>query len=539
MRNKSITKTRSSLRLQAFAVHKLIMPKGITTNVHFYFLSLKNKKYIMQHRLVWIFIALAALTLNACGGAKKSTRASTRSLPPGLDSSTVARAHKFGEQNFVSTKREKDAAKSAVVGKERLQKVDEFWALLEKPENGAATLSSAQKAEFERAASAGAQSFNKLKAATRNGEETKEALAAKAYCLEAQFFLEEAIRLNPFDKNVRMMLATTYYHLQHLFGLEKNYAKAIEILERLVRLDKGEHAVYRLLAENYLELKEYQQALANYRRAEEVMRKLAFMAPPDTAMLFYYNFGQGDALARSHEASSALKAFEEARPFAKSERDQQDLENYLKWINWDGGNTRASEQWDKILDLEAEKQYAPVASACQKLLPTVKTPKARLAVSHKLALMEFEYLNKQSLAVERMQQVFEALPAAEKEAQREEETKAYLNAYGAMLYRLGVEARKQDQKKVSLAYFTKAASFKWDNVARVGLELLPLLWNAPQEAIKYGKLALASSSVLTPSESCQLMSMMIKTYKSAGQFEDARLLFEDWKKCQGEKRAEN
>jgi len=417
--------------------------------------------------------------------------------------------------------------------------VDEFSAYLEKSENGNAALSSTQKAEFDRAANAGAQSLSKWKTVAGNGQPNNAPLAAKNYCLEAQKFLEEAMLINPFDKSVRMMLAATYYNLQYLFGQEKNYAKAVEILERLVRLEKGEHAVYRLLAENYLELKEYQQALANYRRAEEVMRKLAFMTPPDTAVLFYYNFGQGDALARLHEASSALKVFEAARPFAKNSQDQQDLENYLKWINWDGGNTRATEQWDKILALETAKQYAQVASACQKLLPALKTPKAKLAVSHQLAIMEFEYLKKQSIAIDRMQQAFEAIPSVEKEAQREEETKAYLNTYGAMLYRMGIDARKQDQKKVSLAYFTKAASFKWDNVARAGLELLPLVWNSPQESIKYGKLALASSSALTPEENCQVMSLMIKAYKSAGQFDDARALFEDWKKCQGENHAQN
>lgn len=493
----------------------------------------------MQRRLICFFYVLAALALAACGGAQKNVRASKPNLPPGLDSSTVARANKFGEQHFVSTKRANEAAKIAASGKARLQKVDALWTVLEKTENGSTALSAAQKAEFEHAANAGAQSLNKLKTAQPNEEETKETLAAKAYCLEAQNFLEAAIRLNPFDKNVRVMLATTYYHLQRLFGLENNHDKAVEVLERLVRLEKGEHAVYRLLAENYLELHEYQPALNNYRRAEEVMLKLAFMTPPDTAMLFYYNFGQGDALARLHEASSALKAFEEARPFVQNERDQQDLENYLKWINWDGGNTHASEQWDKILALEAKQEYLQTAQACQRLLPRLKTPQAKLAVSHKLAVMEFEYLKKTSIAVERMQQVFEALPAMEKEAQKEEATKVYLNTYGAMLYRLGVAARKQDQKRVSLAYFTKALSFKWDNVARAGLELMPLVWNSPAEAVKYGKLALASSSVLTPEENCQLMSMLIKAYKSAGQFEDARALFEDWKKCHGEQRAAN
>ncbi len=493
----------------------------------------------MQRRIIWFLVALAACALVACGGAKKSTRTGKRMLPPGLDSSTVARANKFGEQNFVSTKREKRATQVAAIGKGHLKKVDEFWAYLEKADNGTASLSTKQKADFDRAASAGAQSLSKWKAAAGNGQAEQEALAAKAYCLDAQRFLEEAMRINPFDKNVRLMLATTYYNLQHLFGVEKNYAKAVEVLERLVRLEKGEHAVYRLLAENYLELKDYQAALTNYRRAEEVMLKLAFMTPPDTAMLFYYNFGQGDALARLHDAPNALKAFAAARPFAKNEQDQQDLENYLKWINWDGGNTRSAERWDEILEMEKEKQYAQVASACQKLLPALKTPKARMAVSHKLAVMEFEYLRKQNLAIDRMQQIFDALPAAEKEAQKEEETKAYLNAYGAMLFRLGVEAGKQDQKKLSLAYFSKAASFKWDNVARAGLELMPLVWNSPLESIKYGKLALAASSALTPSESCELMSMLIKAYKSAGQFEEARQLFEDWKKCQGENHAQN
>ncbi|MEK7729355.1 MAG: hypothetical protein AAB354_13155 [candidate division KSB1 bacterium] len=493
----------------------------------------------MQRSLIYTLSLLLAVALVACGGAKKSARTNERSLPPGLDSSTVAHANKFGEQNFVSSTREKKAARIAAAGKERLQKAEAFWAVLEKPESGSAALSSTQKADFERAAQAGAQSFNKLKAIARNGAPPQDSLAAKAHCLAAQNFLEEALRLNPFDKNVRLMLASTYYQLQRLFGMEKNFAKAVEVLERLARLEKGEHGVYRLLAENYLALQDYHQACANYRRAEEVMRKLAFMTSPDTALLFYYSFGQGDALARLHDAPSALKAFAAARAFAKSGQDRRDLENYLKWIAWDGGNTRASEQWDKILEWEEGKQYALVAASCQKLLPTLKTPQAHWAVAHKLAVMEFEYLNQPSRAVERMQQIFAALPALEKEAQSEAETKAYLNSYGAMLYRLGVAARKQEQKKVSLAYFTKAMSFRWDNVARAGMELLPLVWNSPQDAIKYGKLALAASSGLTLQEHCQLMSMLIKAYKSAGQFEDARVLFADWKKCEGEKRAEN
>ncbi len=493
----------------------------------------------MQRNVIFILNLFLAFAFFACGGAKKSTRTTTRTLPPGLDSATVARANKFGEQNFVSTKRAQKAARAAHLGQARIQKVDAFLAELEKAETRGTALTPAQQADFARALKAGSDNLNAAQTAMNTPPAATTQAAAKASCLAAQRFLEDALRLNPFERNARLLLATTYFHLQRFFGEEKNYVKAVEVLERLVRLEKGEHAVYRLLAENYSALNDYQLALANYRRAEEVMRKLAFMSPPDTALLFYYNFGQGDALARLHEGPNALKAFEAARPFAKSTQDKQDLERYLAWVNWDGGNTRATEQWDKILEMEGEKQFAKAAAACQKLLPVLKTPKARSAVAHKLAVLEFEYLNQQSIAVERMQQLFETLPATEREAPRAEETKSYLNTYGAMLYRLGVEARKQDQKKLSLAYFTKAMSFKWENSARAGLELLPLVWNAPEEAIKYGKLALAANTGLTPKENCQLMSMLIKAYKSAGQFDEARALFEDWKKCQGEQHAEN
>lgn len=496
----------------------------------------------MQHLSNFFFAALVgtAMLLHGCSGSHKSTRATKRtSLPPGLDSSTVAQSNKFAKKNFVSDKREQQAAQLATLGRERLQKVDEFWAVLENSVNEHAQLSVAQKTEFDRDFNAGAESLSRWKNVTRNGAENRDSWEAKNHCFAAQKFLENALRLNPFDRNARMLLASVYYNLQYLFGLEKNHAKAVEVLERLARLEKGEPAVYRALADNYMALKEYQAALRNYRAAEQVALATAFMTPPDTSMRFHCLYGQGDALARLHEGEAAVLAFEKARAFAKTAAEQKDLSNYVDWVNWDGGNTRASEQWDKILALEAQKEFAQTAAACREIFPLLKTMKAGHAVTHKLAVLEFEYLKKTGIAVARMQQLFEALPLAEREAPKEETTRVYLNTYGAMLYRLGVEARKRDQKKTSLAYFTKAVSFPWDNLARAALELMPLVLNSPEASIKYGKLALAAAHALTPEERCQLRSYMIKAYKSAGQFHEARTMFEDWKKCQGEEHAQN
>lgn len=497
----------------------------------------------MQHLLksIWATLMCFAVLLQGCGGSSSmSTRAlNPAPLPPGLDSSTVAHSNKFARKNLVSDKREQQAAQLAAAGQALLQKVDEFWAVLEKFENAHAPLAAEQRAAFDRDFAAGAESLGRWKSATSNGAENRASLEAKNYCLQAQSYLERALRANPFDRNARLLLATVYYNLQYLFGVEKNHVKAVEILERLSRLEKGEASVYRALADNYMELRDYQKALQNYRAAEQVMQAAAFITPPDTSAMFHCIYGQGDALALRLDGLAALQAFEKARIFAKTPQERKDVENYEKWINWDGGNLQASQQWDNILAREAQKDFAQAAAACQKLLPLLNTSQARMAVTHKLAVLEFEYLKKQGVAAERMQRIFENLALAEGTAPQEEETRIYLNTYGAMLYRLGVEARKRDQKKTSLAYFTKALSFHWDNAARAGLELMPLVLNSPQESIKYGKLALASAHALTPEESCRLKSYLIKAYKSAGRFEEARTVFEDWKKCQSENHAQN
>ena len=480
-------------------------------------------------KIIHAAIYITLIVVIGCSPSYK--RKSGMAIPPGLDSLTVVRSSKIADQNFVSNKRENRATLLTEKGHERLKKVDEFWSYLEKQEKKHAKLSSADQAAFNNALVEGAGYLTKWKSLSKSSKSRKYSQNALHYCQEAQRFFEEAVRINPFDKNTRLLLASTYYNLQHIFALQKNHKKSIQILERLTRLEKGEHSLFRLLADNYIEVKDYQSALRNFRRAEDVMLKIDFMATPDTAMLFYYNYGQGDALARLYQTPQANRAFVKAKTFARTDEEKGDIKNYLKWMNWDGGNIKAVVQWDKIIELESKKEYSKTASACKKLLPTLKTANAKMSVQHKLAVMEFEYLKQQGSAVERMKQVFDAVPAQLDKEEHAEEIKVYLNTYGAMLYRLGVEARKKEQKKTSLAYFSKAASFEWDNVARAYLEIVPLVWTTPEQAIKYGKLALANSDILSSTENCELMSLMLKAHKSAGLFDEARTYYTNWKNC--------
>ena len=460
----------------------------------------------------------------ASSGRKQAKKLS---IPPGLDSTTVARSIEVANNNFVSTPREHKAANLAKMAKNEINKVDEFWTYLEQNVKNS-SISNTDKEQFDREYNLGAQSLTRFKELSENGTNEKKAQEALSYCQQAQTHLENAVRVNPFDKNVRALLAVAYYNLQHMFGLEKNFEKSSEILERLTRIEKGEHELFRLLAENYLAQKNYTNALLNFQKAQTGLIKTSFEAPPDSSMMFYYMYAQGDAYARLYDAERSLKAFQIAEKFARSPQEKADLKSYLKWINWDGGNIRASELWDKILNLETLKDYEKLAKACEQVFPILKTPKAKLMVYHKLAVVEFEILGRKAQAVERMRQVYETLTGGEISA-KDEEIQPVLNSYGAMLYRLGVEARDKQEKKLALAYFTKAASFEWDQIAKAYIELVTMLWNDPEQAIYYGKKALAKNNGLSASETNELLSLMVRAHKSAGLYDEARDYFNKWK----------
>lgn len=484
----------------------------------------------MERKIKFIIRLLASVWLIGVLGCASSGGKYVKKLnvPPGLDSTTVVRSLEIANNSFVSTQKEKEAEILSKKGEKDLDQVDEFWAYLKQDMKKQTKLSSSDKRQFDREMNLGSQNLAKWKKLTNNGTNESRAKEAMKYCQQAKQHLETAVKLNPFDRNARVLLAVTYYNLQHMFGLEKNYEKSIEILERLTRIEKGEHELFRLLAENYLAVKNYEQAMLNFQQAQKIMLKTSFEAPPDTSMLFYYMYAQGDAYARMYDEVRALKAFQVAETFARSPQEKADLDNYIKWIQWDNGNIRASELYDKILALEFEKKFDTMAQACEKLIPMLKTKKAKMSVYHKLAVVEFEILGRKAQAVERMRMVYETLEY-ENFGMTPKEIQPFYDSYGAMLYRLGVEARDKQEKKLALAYFNKAASFKWEQVAKAHIELVTLLWNDPEQAIFHGKKALANTNGLTNEESDELLSLMVRAHKSAGLYDEAREYFTKWK----------
>jgi tetratricopeptide (TPR) repeat protein len=481
----------------------------------------------------YLFIAIgfvAGLSTGCFAPGKKAPR-DALDVPPGLDKQTVVQANQVAGNNFVSAKQEQEAGKFAATGKQHLDKVDEFWKYLEQQVQQR-SLGNAEQAQFDRELNQGAQALTKWKQLTNNGADKKKLQSALGYCEKAKAHLENAVRINPFDKNARALLAVAYYNMQNYFGQEKNYEKSVEILERLVRIERGEHELFRLLGENYLALGAYKRAVQHFNQGKTVLIKTSFEGPPPAATLYYYAYMLGDTYARMYNARTSLNMFQAALQFARSEQEKADVENYIKWIDWDGGNIRASERWDEIVALENTKDYKKMVGACEKMLPNLQTKEAKLAVHQKLAVVEFEFLDRKDQAVERMKRVFEAI-SPEQLQNPDERTAPILNTYGAMLYRLGVEARNRDERKTALAYFSKAATFKWHQMAKALIEMVTLVWNTPEQAVQYGEKALQlGENVLTQTEKCELLSLLVKACKSAGQYDKARDYFNTWKKCQ-------
>ncbi len=480
-------------------------------------------------KLLFCSLLVGFLYLIIIGCASSGSKQAKRiEVPPGLDSATVVQSLEVAKTNFVTAEQEEKAEQLGSAGKKELNKVDEFWAYLEQTVKVGGSSSDSVTQLFDRECDLGAQYLERFKKLSKNGTNEKKALEVQGYCQQAKEHLEKAIELNPFDKNARALLAITYYNLQQMFGLEKNYEKSIETLERLTRIEKGEYELFRLLGENYLAVKDYEKALFNIQKAQMVMLKTNFNSNPDTAKLFYYMYAQGDIYARMYDAAKSAKAFQVAEKFARTSQEKADVADYIKWLNWDGGNIRASELWDEILILENKKEYEKMAKTCEQLIPILKTQKAKLFVTHKLAVVEFEILGQKAQAVEKMRMLYDTLAKGEISA-KAEEIIPFLNSYGAMLYRLGIEAREKQNKKLALAYFTKATAFKWDQLARAYIELATILWNNPEKVIFYGKKALENNKGLSPEETNELLSVLVRAHKSAGHYDDAREYYEKWK----------
>ncbi|MGH7454392.1 MAG: tetratricopeptide repeat protein, partial [bacterium] len=478
-------------------------------------------------------LCFTALLLCSCAGGSKTKMVKTAEgkieVPAGVDTSVAFASNRMARQLFVEypmQARAKRVADSAVV---RFERSEDLWKILEGKLDSSAVVDTV--AAIEKFNEAGrsllqARDFDKKAAASPMDGAILRQESLKA--LEtARAAFEVSLRFNPFDNNTKLWLARTYQRLAERFLNEQNYIKAIGILEHLVRLERDQHALYARLGDCYLALKKYPTALQNFKKAEDVLTATTvFGVPPsrelnatniaaatDSTSRFFYLYYQSESYIKLLEADSALTVLHRAKSFAPTPGDVAAVETNINWINWDDGNIPASEKRDTLLVWVDASKYGDAAKGFRKLLPDLRTLRARREIGWRLATLEFNYLQREEDALHTMQTVVRATGNDSLTARQDSLYQKYIDSYGAMCFNQGQKMLAAKKFTTALTYFQQAAKLDWNYRAKSFLELSKLAVNDAPRAETLAKEALKFSQQLDPREELVATELVTQALK--------------------------
>jgi len=514
----------------------------------------------IHHRVAPIIFSLIAILLCSCAGTPKAKILKTKDgaveVPAGVDTSVAMASNRMARQLFVEYPMQikaKRVADSAIV---RFERSESLWQILDgKMDSTAAVDTVASIEQFNEAGRSLRQAvdFDKQATASNALEATtlrQEALQALA---KARAAFELSLQFNPFDNNTKLWLAKTYQLLARRFLDEKNYIKAIGILEHLVRLQKDQHALYARLGDSYLTLKKYTAALQNFQKAEEVLKATTVFNVPanrdlsapnlaavtDSASLFLYLYFQGEANIKLLEADSALAVLHRAKLFAATPENIAAAEANINWIDWDDGNIPASEKRDSLLAQVDAGKYADAAKNFRKLLPDLRTSRARREIGWRLATLEFNSLQHEEEALRIMQTVVQARGRDSLAVLADTLYQKYIDSYGAMCFNQGQKMLAAKKFTTALTYFQQSATLPWNYRAKSYLELGKLAVNDPPRAETMVKQALKLAKQLDAREELAAYDLLTNSLKRQGKFDEARQSFERYRKLAQGQRASN
>ncbi|MDL1878618.1 tetratricopeptide repeat protein [Cytophagia bacterium CHB2] len=503
-------------------------------------------------KTVFVMIVVsAALLLAACAGGrsqKSNRKARALVVPAGVDSSVARQADSTAKMLFVEYPQQQKAKQISDSAAARVEKSNRLWELLEGRVDSTAVDSIAAISSFNTAGLElkRAVALDKQAAEDPAPEELRRQSLQALETARAGF--ELSLQHNPFDATTRLWLARTYQLLARRFLDDKNHRKAAATLESLVRVQKDQHGLYARLADCYFALKEYQPALENFQQAERVLTETAvFGIPPneplndrniaaatDSSQRFLYLYYQGECHIKMRTADSAQAVLERALTFAQNPQNREAAQANLKWLAWDDGNIIASETRDAMLELVNQQKYEEAAKGLERLLPNLKTRRARHEMSWRLATLEFNHLNKPDKSLHMMQAVVK-----ETNTDADSMSQKFRDSYGAMCFNQGQQMLAARKFTTALAYFQQSAEIDWNYRAKSYLELARLAANDPKRAEEFARQALASAQQLDPKEEITVHELLTQALKRQGKFEEARRQFERYRELVSGQRQSN
>jgi len=347
---------------------------------------------------------------------------------------------------------------------------------------------------------------------------------------------QEAARaksLNPYNLDIRSLLINIYLKQGEITHEALYYNRALDELNNFLLIDKSNPYIYEKLGECYYALKDWQNCYRFFHEAEHILKVVAKFkyendqdtdSPVDTTRWIYYLHRQGEATAKMYNSEQAIHYLTLAKQLANSEDIKREQQNYINWINWDGGNIRASEIRDEIFILEQNHDYKKAREEYIELLKIMKTQKAKNEISWKIATIEYNLLGRKKEALERL---FHVIQNIDKNDQNNPLHTVYLKDYAAICYSFGMEHLDKNRLRLAYIYFNQAAQIDWEHKGECFFQLAILSRVNPSETIQNCKKALNFSHQLIENKKEKIYEMLAVAYKQMGEFDDANTYFQN------------
>jgi len=341
---------------------------------------------------------------------------------------------------------------------------------------------------------------------------------------EVRDYFEQGIQINPFDKNIRRGLTTIYTYLEGLYSRQQDDFNQLQVIKNLLYLEQDRIRridLFNRAGNIYSKYELWEPARQSYQNAVTMLFETEEEAEVDTTRLFNNIYLRGMAELKLYQDEPALTSFTRARMIAPDEKWYRTLTGLLDFINWDGGNIRASEKYRDAQNLFRQKRYDDAEKQYLNLIPIVKTEKARIQAQLDLVRLQFYYLKKKQPAIEQLFHIVSQFPLDSTTRVPIDTTKKELwETYSKMCLQLGIESVNSD-KKAAFAYLLKCSQIESAARGKAFLNLAIMSVNNPQISLSYCKRALDYQSGLNQQEKKYLYNTLYKAYLKQGEFAEA------------------
>lgn len=471
------------------------------------------------------------------------------SIPAGVDTLTAKEAQELADDSFVSYQKEQEAEKKRRQAEAYRAESDTLWYLLtlDEEDQDEYEVEEEQDVEAIEAFNEGAEHYSELNDLEQEDQDMGDAEMERRHeelLNKSIDSFEEALELNPFDNQTRLILGQLYGVKASRLTDRDEHKRAIEVLEKLVRVEKGEHFVYASLAENYFSVDNYELAAKNFDQAGDILYDTARLtdfydehgaiSPQDSSTYFLYSYYKGQSYTEIFDAEQALEAFNKAKTYASAENDLQAVESEIDFIEWDDGNILGSMRRDSLVTLANNNQFAEAEEGYFELKENLKTSYARDEIDWRLGVVQYQLgqeedkFSKLEEAAERLNNLYHRTEKDDEGNPVDSDYERYINDFGIITYNIGLEFQNEGDRSTALKYFNQSSKANWDERARSKLRIADLLSNNVSEAIRYAEKAVTEVESLSEEDQRALYELLTDLHRRDGNMEAARKYRDLW-----------